>query len=186
MHGYDPSISTARDLERAKAMIAKSSCRSGCTLTLTFAPTVLTWSDQAAALIRDNLRDIGINLKLLRTDATTFVTNVGGGKYQLALYGLLDFVNIPDGLLPYGLSATGGVVNANFTGYRSQRTEKLVTAVLTSSGARQKALLRQVNRVFLDDQPFATLATWTWVPAARVPTSLISVEHSGLLDVARE
>jgi len=185
MVGHDPKISTARNLARAKKLIASSSCAKGCTLSLMFSPAVLTWSEQAATLIRDNLKDIGVKVNLVRVDPTTFVTNLGG-KYQLALYGLLDFVNIPDGLMPYGLSAIGGVVNSNFSSYRSPATEKLVAKVLRTSGNAQRKLLFDVNQRFLADQPFATLATWTWIPASRIPKSLLSVEHSGLLDVARQ
>jgi ABC-type transport system substrate-binding protein len=182
MAGYEPEASTGVDVEAAKKELAGTECASGCTIELEYPPALVPFADQMALLISSDLEAIGIKVTITKVDFNTFYADLGGGKYQMALYGLYDFVNMPDGLLTYALSAEGGI-NANFSGYSSPATTKLIERTLQSSGAEQTKALAEVNETFATDQPFATLATWAYVPATRLPADLMAVEGSGLLYV---
>jgi peptide/nickel transport system substrate-binding protein len=186
MMGYEPGLETPNaDPVAAKKLLAGTAFASGGKLTLKYSTAVTPFADQMALMIQQNLAAIGIRVQLANIDGTAFVSDLFSGKYQLGLYGLADFIPQPDGLLPYGLSSTGGV-NANFTGYKSADTEKLITATLSSSDQARTAYLQKVNQRFLEDQPFATLATWAYVSASRLPASLISTQPSLLFEIARE
>lgn len=185
MKGYDPSIPTTANDEEAEKLLQGTECASGCKLKLTYSPAITPWAEQAALLIADDLGKIGIDVTLVKDEGTTFVTDLFEGNYQLGLYGLADFIPEPDGLLPYGLSINGGV-NSNFTGYHKASTEKLITETLSASGAERERLLKEVNEVFLRDQPFATLVTWAYVSASRVPSDVIKNQPSLQFEIGRK
>ncbi len=183
MRGYSAADNhTTPDVAQAKQLLAGTACASGCTLKLEYPPAVVPFGDQLALLIASDLKKIGVSLKLQKTEFNTFNTDLGAGRYQLALYGLYDFVNIPDGLVTYALSTDGGI-NANFSGFQSPPIQALITRALTTSGSKQTQLLQQIDTSFAQDQPFVTLANWAYVPASRLPKSVIEVQPSGLLRV---
>lgn len=185
MEGYDPSISTARDVEKANELLADSACADGCTLSLEFT-TAWSYSDQAAAIVSANLSEIGIDVELVKVDLGTWSEHHGMGSYELSFGGLADFANIPDGLLAYGFPKKGGGgLNANFSGWNSQEATTLVTRSVEATGDERSSALGEANRVFVDQQPYVTLGVFSLLVGQRYPTSVVSVGPSALIDIAR-
>jgi ABC-type transport system substrate-binding protein len=185
MTGFDPNISTARDVNKAKQLLAGTPCANGCTLTLEYSPSVLSCSDQGALIVAQNLKDIGINIKLAKLEYTIWSDHQVNGKYELALAFLYDYVDIPDGMLAYGFTKAGGL-NANFSGWTSKAADAAALKAIESSGDARTAALADVNRIFAAEQPYATLANANYLVAQNLPTNLLSLEPSGFVEIGRE
>jgi peptide/nickel transport system substrate-binding protein len=166
---------------KAKELLGQSPYAKGATLTLDYSPEVLPFGDQMALLIQEDLAKIGITVKLQKTEFSSFNANLGSGDFQLALYGLYDFVNMPVGLLTYALDPNGGIA-ANFSGFSAPDANAVIQRMLETNADRQQSLA-EVERVFAEHQPFATLATWAYVPGTRLPASTIRLDSSGLLRI---
>ena len=189
MSGFWPSTMeghvrsrTSPDLEQAKNLVKQARCYPDCNVGLIYPPDVLPFGDQLSLLVKQDLERAGIEVSIQKTEFATFNSKIGSGKYQLALYGLYDFVNTPIGLLTYALSVDGGI-SANFSGFTSPEMSDAVERTLRSDGSARAAALGDVETEFASSQPFATLATWAYTPGSRVPASVIRLDPSGLIRV---
>ena len=64
MNGYDPSISTAQDLDAAKKAIAGTTCAKGCSVTLQYCSAAYPEQGPEALIVQSNLAKIGIKVQL--------------------------------------------------------------------------------------------------------------------------
>jgi len=183
MTGYDPSVSTTQDLAAAKRDLVGTSCEAGCRVNLLY--TNSTGYPQAAVIIQNNLKRIGITVELNALDDTTFGSKIDGGKYQMSLTGLFDYSNIPDGLLIYGLLSNGGL-QALFSRLRSTTVDEAVERTLAASTAESRAqAMAKVEQLFVSEAPYATLCTITVISASRLSDDVLWLDNSSLLEVGR-
>jgi peptide/nickel transport system substrate-binding protein len=183
MNGYDPTISTAQDLAAAKQEIAGTSCAKGCQVTLDYCSAAYPEQGPEALVVQSNLAQIGVKVKLDNLDPSTYFNIFATYKYQMVLYPLYDFQNVPDGYLGFSLIYAGGQ-QAAYTGLSIKPIEAQAHAIeVSSGGARAKDLL-QLNKLFAQYSPFTTLTDEALIWATRPPTSEIHVSSSAFLDVA--
>jgi ABC-type transport system substrate-binding protein len=182
MTGYDRSISTAANVAQAKALLSGTPCASGCTLHLIY-DTASAWKAPTALIIEANLAKIGVKVNLTALDFSTYLSDTFGGKFQMALGYLADYANVPDGMAAYGLLGTPGGENSFFSKYTSPAMTKAVSQAVTSGGAQRAAALAAINKMFVQDAPFATLYDYGYVVASRLPKTVVSLDAAGFVDL---
>ncbi len=185
MAGYDKSISTAPDVAAAKKLLAGTPCAHGCTIQLDISPILGGWASQLAQVAASNLSDIGIHVNITSLTATQYNNDVIlHPKYQMSLAFLYDYANIPVGMLEY--AALPGSFFRGF--YSDWKDPKLVAAITSASqvtGSGKAAALQEINRLFEQDMPYATIATDNDLWAQRVSSKFIDVEPTDQVEVAR-
>jgi ABC-type transport system substrate-binding protein len=184
MAGYDPNVSTAQDLDGARKALAGTACEHGCTLELLY-NTGFAWTAPTALVIQSNLEKIGIKLKLAATDGATYFQRSSKGKFQMSLGFLSDYADIPDGMAAYGLETNGGL-DAGFSGFSNPEMDAAIRHADQSSGAERDAALAQINTLFDQMRPYATLLDYALVTASRVPADLIRLSPAGFVEIGRE
>jgi peptide/nickel transport system substrate-binding protein len=183
MNGYDPAISSAQDLSAAKQEIAGTSCAHGCQLTLQYCSSAYPEQGSEALIIQSNLAQIGVKVKLENLDPSTYFNVFSTYKFQLLLYPLYDFQNVPDGYLGFSLVYDGGQ-EAAYTGLSIPAIETQAHEIVVSSGATRAKDLLKLNQLFVEYSPFATLTDEALIWATRLPPSEIHVSSSAFIDVA--
>jgi peptide/nickel transport system substrate-binding protein len=184
MSGYDGTIPTARDVEGAKAALKGTACEHGCPLNLMYS-SANPWAEPTATVVAQNLADIGITVTLAKVDDATFNERLGGLDFQIAVSFLYDYNDVPDGMLRYALTADGGL-NANFTGFQpGPSIQQAVTQAITQDGADRARALADVNRLFLEQQPFITLSDYAVGSVSRYAPTVVQSNEAGFIEVAR-
>jgi len=185
MSGYDKSISTARDVAGAKAALRGTSCERGCTVHMMYS-AANPWAEPTATIVAQNLKDVGITVKLEKLDDPTFNQRLGDIHYQIAESFLYDYNDVPDGMLTYAMTADGGL-NANFTGWKpGADVQRAVEQAITQGGAARTQALAEVNRLFLKYQPFITLSDYAVGSISRYAPSVVKTNEAGFVDAARK
>jgi peptide/nickel transport system substrate-binding protein len=188
MIGYDPSIPTAPNVAEAKALLKGTPCESGCTLEFDYSPSVSAFGPAMVPIVQANLAAIGIQINAVQMDGAALGTKVfAQANYQLALTQTYDNGNIPDGVLSYMLlsNGRGPVVGAEASRYKSPQMDALITKAVESTGKTQATALKQINQLFLKDQPWLPITPFLNGVASRVPTNVAWFDHSLFVEVAR-
>jgi peptide/nickel transport system substrate-binding protein len=126
-----------------------------------FTPELQTdsrFSPQTADLVKEYLRQAGVNLTIKVLDPTAADASAAQGNYQMALIGYGGLGGDPD-LLRTRLSSTirGGDFS-RIPGYNNPRFEELAGQQLTSTDdAQRRQLVQDMQRVVADDVPMISL-----------------------------
>jgi len=144
--GYHPYLK--RDLARAKQLLAQAGKPNG------FALSLLTRSNnpiyqQGAELIKDQLREAGIDVTIQLLETPASVAAMKAGEHQVA-YIPGDRSPDPDGLV-YPFFSTKGAVNA-YTHYSNPEVDALLEKGRTTlDPAARKSIYQQAQRLIVDD-----------------------------------
>ena len=177
---YDPSQSTARDLDAAKAYLAKTECASGCQVRLMYSDQEFAFSSQLALIVQNQLKDVGIDVQLERLDASTLIQRLRAGDYDMVPGAMASAANIPDHLLGNALLGTGSL-KAEFTGYNSEAMDALIARVNQTSGEERAAAAAEIGALFAEDRPYAILAPWVRGAATSLPEGTVSLVGTGIV-----
>lgn len=184
MDGYDESVSTERDVAAAKEALKGTACEDGCSSTLYFT-SGYAGEPEMATVIAQNLKEIGIDLKLQDLDATSLYSKVATGELPMYVAVQQDYVNQPAGLLNYALQQGGSEVNFSF--YKSDEMEQLITEAVTTEGAEAEAALSAIDDLFVEDVPYINVSPWTTFAAENLPEEgLVSQAVAGTYDFKRQ
>jgi peptide/nickel transport system substrate-binding protein len=185
MSGYDKGIPTARNIAAAKADLAGTPCAHGCTIHFMYS-AANPWAEPTATIVAQNLKDIGITVKLDKTDDATFNQRLGAIDFQIALSFLYDYNDVPDGMLTYAMTADGGL-SANFTGFKPPAdVQHAVEQAITHGGSARTQALSEVNSLFMKYQPFITLSTYAVGSVSRYAPDIVQSDGAGFIEVARQ
>lgn len=155
--GYDPSISTEPDLAKARELLKGTQCEDGCTLTITFSTLYKDWGPQAGVIFRENLKPLGIDVKIDQVDPAVATKRYFAGTFQSRIGTSAAQVDTASAILNPALKSDGGV-EANFSGYRSAEMDKLIDEVAKLPVDEQPAVLKQIGDLFERDRPYIMLA----------------------------
>jgi peptide/nickel transport system substrate-binding protein len=184
MKGHE-TASTTRDVVQAKQLLAGTDCAQGCELTYSYSDQDFPFAGQLALLIRDQLKQIGVSVKLRKMDRAALVDALRKGDYQLMNGGIFSPMDVPDRLAGLALQSDGGL-NAEFSGYASKKMDTLIQQANQNAGSTRTQAMSQIDARFHADQPYAVLATWVYMTASRLPESLIKTDAGGRIVVARD
>lgn len=177
---YNPDESTARDLDKAKALLAQTECADGCQVRLMYSDQEFAFSSQLALIVQNQLKDVGIDVQLERLDASTLIQRLRAGDYDMVPGAMASAANIPDHLLGNALLGTGSL-KAEFTGYNSEAMDQLISKVNSSSGEERAAAAAEIGALFDTDRPYAVIAPWVRGAATRLPEGTVSLVGTGIV-----
>jgi ABC-type transport system substrate-binding protein len=143
-----------------------------------------SWAEATALAVADDLKRIGIDVQLEKSDNAGTLDQLLNQRYDMVLSFLYDYSNMPDGMLDFGF---GPSLNANFSGYKPPPgLERTIRTAVTTSGGDRQAALAQVNKQFLEDQPYVTLETLTFTTVSRYDERVVALDQSGFVAIGRK
>lgn len=117
------------------------------------------FTPKPAELIKEYLREVGIDVNVQVLDPATADTNAGQGNYTMALVGYGGMAGDPDQLLRTRFAA--GPKSTSFTraiGYRNPAVTAAADRQLTALAAEQrKPLVHEIQRIVAEDLPIIPL-----------------------------
>jgi peptide/nickel transport system substrate-binding protein len=144
----------APDIEGAKALMATAGYADG------FKTTMTSWSEysflsNAAIVMQEQLKQIGIEAELVMLDAGTMLQTVYIDKdFDLAVTGTSGYVD-PHGVMIENFK-TGS--SGNFTGYANPEVDDLITQGQVETDVEKRAdIYRQIQQIVLQDLPWVAL-----------------------------
>jgi len=168
---HDTLIDRARDLSRSRRLLAEAGLPDGFSTSLWFPAgqrTYLPNPENTAIQIQQDLKEIGIQVKLVKLEWSALLKATQNGEHDMCLMGWMADIFDPDNFLYVLLdkdNAVPGVAN-NLSFYTGQRVhEKLIEAQRTYDWFKRERLYHDVQEILHDEVPTVPLAT---VPDFRV------------------
>jgi peptide/nickel transport system substrate-binding protein len=151
------------DLDKAKALLARSSAPKGFDVTILI-PSEDQTKAQMMAVVKQLWSKLGVNVTIQSMETNALFTKYMNGDYQASdpLPSITSDVLVPDELALAWLDPKG-VQKGFWSFYKSDAAWKLTQAAnSTTNEAKRKQLFRQLQRLTLADAP--------WVPLFYVPS----------------
>jgi peptide/nickel transport system substrate-binding protein len=139
------------DLDGAKALMATAGYADG------FKTTITSWSEysflsNAAIVLQEQLKSIGIDAELVLLDAATMISTVYGSKdYDLAVTGTSGYVDAHGLMLDNFQTGAGG----NFVAYTNPDVDDLIQqGKVETDQAKRIPIYQQIQTILLQDLPW--------------------------------
>ncbi len=168
---YDDSIQDyPYDPKLAKKLLTEAGYPDGFSTTLWALPVPRPYIPDGRALaevIQSELRNIGIDAKILTYDWGTYLEKTKNGEHDLAMLGWSADLGDPDNFLYVLLSKTSAEKPAaNIAFYRSEEMQNVLEkARATTDKDKRTSLYKDAQRIFHKDVP--------WVPLAHAKQVLV-------------
>lgn len=180
---------TKPDLEAAKAKLAESKYPDGLKVEF-IAPAEYPELVKTGEVLRDQLKPLGIDVKITQQEIGIWFNNFGTGNFQ-ALPAYQEKILDPDNFFSLILK-TGG--SFNYTGYSNKQADTLIEeAAAETDDAKRKPLYSELRKVIFDDVPvlfnhYETrnyVMTKNVVPGPVNPTLGMRLDLTGKVDPAK-
>lgn len=142
------------DIEAAKALMAEAGYADG------FSTTITSWSQysflsNAAVVLQEQLRQIGIEAELNLVENATMVEQVYTGKtYEIAVTGESAYVDPNTLILANFKSGESG----NFVNYSNEEVDALIDqGIAVTDQAERAEIYQQIQQLLVDDLPWISL-----------------------------
>lgn len=140
-----------RDLEKAKQLLKESGYDVSRPLIFNV-PTGNKTREQAAVIIQNNLKDIGLDVKIEKMDMPTCMSKAKEGAFDITIMGNTFVPTNPT----YDLSFF--ITSGNFNRYKNEKVDQLVTAIKNEvSTDKMKELCIELQRILNEEQPMVFL-----------------------------
>ena len=169
--GYDDTIEDyAYDPELAKHLLTEAGYPEGFETTLWALPVPRPYIPDGRALaevLQSELRDIGVETKIVTFDWGTYLEKTKNGEHDMAMLGWSADLGDPDNFLYFLLSKSSAEKPAgNIAFYRSdEMQDALEQARATTDREKRIALYEKAQQIFHKDVP--------WVPLAHAQRILV-------------
>ena len=155
---------SVRDVDKAKELLSEAGVEEGSiSLKLTVGSD---WQYQvdAAALVKQQLSDIGIDVNIQAMESGTFFDGLNSGDFDLTVVGWSGFVDIDEYL--YDLFTTEGAYNQqNYS--NPQVDELLEKGRVTVNEEERKEIYKEAQKLIAEDAPMAFLYMNSFTVAMR-------------------
>jgi len=168
---YKPFVSPDPDVAGAKKLLAGTKCAHGCTLNMIAISGSQTGID-TATVVQQNLKAIGINVRIQMAPAAAIATDLNKGNFDLSPTGLVFTDDVADATL---YSSIGSYL-AVFSGYSNPEVKQLIQTTRTAQGSALAVAVGKANAIFERDLPFTPLVGFPVVAASRVPAKLFRTD----------
>jgi peptide/nickel transport system substrate-binding protein len=125
--------------------------------------------DKTVEIVRDQLREVGLEVTVKRVERALAFDMAKDGKFQLYIHS--NWTAGPDpvtGMQRFFVSDNIGKPIGNSGGYASKEVDELTTRALGEANPqRKKELVRRLQEIFLRDLPALPLQQWVGVSAYR-------------------
>lgn len=156
---FDPAFPVvARDVEKAKALLAEAGLEGGVTLEMQ-APNTPD-SQQVVQMIQAMAAEAGINITLTAKEFASMISDQAAGNFQASQVGWSGRID-PDGNI-FGFVTTDGGFNDGK--YSNPEIDRILSeARATSDVEARKALYHQANEILMTDLPLFYLYNEAWL-----------------------
>jgi ABC-type transport system substrate-binding protein len=151
------------DLERARAEVAAYQGDTGRPLTVTLSIAGVAGSEKVAQLLQSQWGEAGIELKIDTKEATTLITDVVGGKYQLVLFPIYGSPDPDQNYHFWSAENANGTegISINFSQYTTPAMEENLRigrerAEFEVRKQAYDALVREINAAAVNIWTFST------------------------------
>ncbi len=149
----DLSIYPRRDIARAKQLLESAGFPEGFRTTLKVG-SAFAYQVRAAQVVKQQLRDIGIDIELQTLESTVFFDALGRGEFDMTIAGWVGFTD-PDQWL-YHIFHSGGRYNQQ--GYASDDVDALLERGRAERDRQRRvAIYREAQRLIAADAPVVFL-----------------------------
>jgi ABC-type transport system substrate-binding protein len=176
---YDDDQSVEPDPEAAKAMLEGTACEAGCEIEMLYF-TNLPWSQATALIVQQNLKGIGIDLKLDGNDEATAAERGQKGEFDIDLGPLTGLVVLPESLTPINLQPSGPF-KGGLSRYKSPEMDRLVRELLLAPLDERPAIAKQIDDLYVEDRPWVNLVDYGYVNASNLPDDVLRQELFGFV-----
>lgn len=145
---YDAGIEWSRDVEQAKALLEEAGWDSSQTLTM----AVTSTRERMAAVIQQNLAEVGINIEILTVDLATEFAGLQDGTYDLGICGSTA-TNYPlwmEGYYDYRNATYCQITDPTFAEYQEQIASEM-------DETARKELVNEYQQFLYDEMPLVML-----------------------------
>lgn len=145
---YDAGIEWSRDVEGAKALLEEAGWDSSQTLTM----AVTSTRERMAAVIQQNLAEVGINIEILTVDLATEFAGLQDGTYDLGICGSTA-TNYPlwmEGYYDYRNATYCQITDPTFAEYQEQIASEM-------DETARKELVNEYQQFLYDEMPLVML-----------------------------
>lgn len=150
-NGYDASYEIARDVDKAKELMAEAGYADGCELTLTYSPDKHIAFGPIAEGLQAQLAEIGITLTLKTCDSGTADSLAWAHEYgDMGLNVIYAAVEDPQYVQYYSIGSLE-LGTLNFSGYSNPELDELMSQSRQASGEEQAELVKQTTEVAMDE-----------------------------------
>jgi peptide/nickel transport system substrate-binding protein len=170
----DQSASAERDTDAAKDLLQGTSCAHGCELDVIYRNDVW-WQQPTAAVLQQNLQDIGITVKLEGLTGPDSVERTNDGRFDVLLTSWNALVEAPDEYLDWSLSPKGTYMGAR-AHYRSKAMEQLIDEMRVADEADRPGIAARIEKLFAEDEPFIALTSTSAMNVTRPPDDVLNVD----------
>jgi peptide/nickel transport system substrate-binding protein len=166
MAGFDKTlVDRTRDVARAKRLLAEAGYADGFKTSLSYPASQRTYLPDpptTAIQIKEDLKEVGIEVVLEKREWTTLVKETQNGQHEMCLMGWMADIFDPDNflyiLLDKDNTAEGTANNLSF--YKGDRVhELLIEAQRSYDWHRRERLYKQAQEILLEEAPTVPLAT---------------------------
>lgn len=163
MWSYNKSIKdTPMDVAGAKKLLAAAGLPNGFETTLWYMPVSRPYNPNAkkmAEMMQADLAQIGIKVKLVTYDWSTYLDKARNGEHDLLLMGWTGDNGDPDNFLGNLLSCAGVKGGSNYSRWCNKDFDKLVTDARQSPDMKVRtALYEKAQVLFKKELPWITIA----------------------------
>ncbi|UOQ43581.1 ABC transporter substrate-binding protein [Halobacillus salinarum] len=148
----DEEIYPDRDLDKAESLLKEAGYGDGFDITL----KVSTNKHQidAAQIIKQQLKEVGINVKVVSQESSVFFEALGKHEFDMTVVGWVGFVD-PDEFL-YNIFHTGGMYNQQ--GYSNKEVDKLLEQGRKElDKEKRKEIYDKAQKIIAEDAPMVFL-----------------------------
>ncbi len=165
MRGHLIKIDRRVDLKRSRDLLEEAGYKDGFEVTLMYPAGQRTYLPNPATTaiqIQQDLKQIGITVKLDKRDWSAYLKSTQNGEHEMCILGWMADIFDPDNFL-YALldkeNAVPGRSN-NVSFYQSERVHRLlIEAQRSSEWARREYLYHKVQEIVFEEAPVVPLAT---------------------------
>ncbi|MGH1468546.1 MAG: ABC transporter substrate-binding protein [Bdellovibrionales bacterium] len=163
MWAYDEDLKNLDyDLEEAKRLIKESGVDLPLQLTLWTLPVSRPYNPNGkimGEMIREDLKQIGIELSLVTYDWPTYLRKLKEGEHELAQYGWSADSGDPDNFLNILLSCSGAKGGSNVSGFCNAEYDSYINqAKQEFSQSKRAEMYKKALKIFQDEMPFLPIA----------------------------
>lgn len=152
--GVDPTKVQGRDLEKAKAFLAEAGYPDGATVDLYYGsnPT----REIVAAKLQQDLAEVGITVNLKPLEQSVYLSEMRAQKLPMAFGGWTpDYLDVTMWTDFFGLGDRSIAFRMWFMNEDSRRLAQEIRT--TSDPVKRKALVEQIQEVWMEEMPFTML-----------------------------
>lgn len=157
-------IYAARDVEKAKALLAEAGYKEGEISLRITAGSDWQYQVDAAQMVKQQLAEAGIESEISALESGVFFDGLNSGDFDLTVCGWSGFVDVDEYL--YDLFTTEGAYNQQK--YSNPEVDKLLDeGRVTTDEAKRKEIYKEAQKMIAEDAPMAFLYMNSFTVAMR-------------------